>query len=71
MQFAFCFYAGRGWGLLPGPAACVEFMQARDAPCMCYLLESEFLQQVLLVYIDKICLNVDSCCFSRIYYIPL
>lgn len=71
MQSAFCFYAGRGWGLLPCPAACVAFMQARDAHCMCYLLESEFLQQVLLVYVDKIRLNVDLCCIIRIYFVPL
>lgn len=48
MQSAFCFYGGRGWGSLPRPAACVVFMQARDAPCMYYF-----------VYIDKIWLNVE------------
>ena len=60
MQPAFCFYAGWGWGSLPRPAACVAFMQVRIAPCMYYF-----------VYVDKICPNVDLCCITRIFYVPL
>lgn len=60
MQPAFCFYAGRGWGSLPRPAAPLVFMQARVAPCMCHF-----------VYVDKKRPKVDLCCITHIYFVPL
>lgn len=60
MQPVFCFYAGRGWGSLPRPAAPLVFMQAHFVPCMYYF-----------VYVDKKCPYVDFSCITRIYFVPL